>query len=496
MFVSDADTDTKQKSKKGKKKKEKGVITLCTSKHRIFFKKDDDGKEKDNNKKNDDTNKQEWNDGALRTSLYDCQRRCVRIVNAMTRALWQADGLFLDNYYVEHGCYPIGEEHKGEWLMPKENLYQLGRRMEPTLSSGITASLSRQVFNKWGKERFEALILNRRSPPHYNEKNPIPLRSQDYYISKDGSRFVVHFSLTGGRHEGGKEHHMFIAAKDSFQRKALSEIIEGKWKRCNASIGRNHRNQWYILFAYKRKIDKATKGLSAGINRGIKNFLALSAEDGWKWIYEGQDIIAYLHRMQARRRSYQYCAKASSRDGRGRKRLLLDPTEHLRGRAARYRETKNHTIARRLIGECKKRGISFLYIEDFSGIRDGEPSDLVGGKRIWDIIQEWPCYDLMMKIIDKAQQNGIGYQIVPAYYISQRCPNCGAISLEHKNLRRWKLQCSECHKWWNLDVAAAMNILARGTGEWSGDDIIGDKKKQGVTGRKKNKNSDRSKKKD
>lgn len=454
-------TDTKTEKKKGKKKID-GQITRCTSKHRIFFDKPDA--------------KEELNGQRLKSGLYEAQRQSARILNAMQRSLWQADGLFLDNYYMEHREFPVGKENKGKWPMPSENLYQLGRRMEPDLASGITATLSHQVFNKWARERFEALVLNRRSPPHYRDNHPIPLRTQDYFISTDGSKFVVQFSLKGGRHEGGKEYKIYIDPKDSFQKKALlhltGNVPDDEWKLGDASIVRNHRNQWFILFSYKRIIKKAVRGMSAGINRGVRNFVVLSAEDGWKWIYEGQDILAFLHRIQARRRSYQYASKASNRDGRGRRRLLNDPTEHLQGRAQRYRETKNHVIARRLIAECVRRGIGFLYIEDFSGIRNGEPTDLVGGKTVWDLIQEWPCYDLMLKIIDKAEQAGIGHEIVPAHYISQRCPNCGTINPEHKDLRRWRLQCTKCKKWWNLDVAAAKNVLARGKGEWSVDDLV------------------------
>jgi len=51
-----------------------------------------------------------------------------------------------------------------------------------------------------------------------------------------------------------------------------------------------------------------------------------------------------------------------------------------------------------------------------------------------------------------------------------------------------------CERYVNLDVGAAMNVLARGKGEWSVDDYDEELKKQGFKKGKKSKKSNRSKK--
>jgi IS605 OrfB family transposase len=211
--------------------------------------------------------------------------------------------------------------------------------------------------------------------------------------------------------------------------------------------------------AYTARVPKSTSARSAAINRGMKFFLVGLIENGETWFYDGNDIEAYLKQIQSRRKSYQHDSKASGRSGHGRKRILR-PAEKLEAKGQRWRETKCQTVARRFVDWLAKRNIGRLYIEDFSGIRNGPEEALEGGKYVWDRIQEWPYYQLEMRLISCAEEAGIQVIKVDAHKISKTCPKCG--SPADADLRHWKINCPQCGFRRHLDVAAAMNVMARG----------------------------------
>jgi transposase len=225
------------------------------------------------------------------------------------------------------------------------------------------------------------------------------------------------------------------------------------------------RRKWYVTIAYKKLAPViAPSERVAAINRGMCCFLMGVTHDGEQWRYDGNDIESYLKQMQRRRRSYQYDSKASNRWGHGRARTLR-PIETLQGKAERWRQTKCQTIARRFARWCEERQITLVKLEDFSGIRDGLPEKLEGGKFVWDRIQEWPYFQLETRIASCLEEVGIAIERVPAHFISQRCPACGDVRPENTDLRRRRLKCQACGWSRNLDVAAAMNVLIRGGDE-------------------------------
>jgi len=458
--VADAKPEEGEGKRKRKSKgyKKSDVIVRCV-KFQIDFKRAEELRSEEETEKL-----------TVKKACFEAQKGCCRAANAIARKLWEIDGKYVDDFYLEHGRFPT---RKGDaWPIPEGNFYALARKMAPELNAGIAADLSHAVFSKWKKERFQILTQWSRSVPAFRDKNPIPIRRQDYRIEKGEKKneYLVCLSLAAGRHPGGKQFRIPFYLKDRYQRDAMEKIMSGEWVLGAAKVEKNHRGQWFVSFSYQMPKGVSNGVRCAAINRGIKNFLVGVTEDGVKWMYDGGDIEAFLKQVQSRRKGYQYNSKASGRLGRGRKRVLL-PTKVLENMVNGYRRTKNQWIALNFVKYLVKHGIGKIYIEDFSGIRDGEPEKLVGGKAVWDRIQEWPYYALMQCIISKLEEFGIEYE-----------------------MKKWVLHCVSCERYVNLDVGAAMNVLARGKGEWSVDDYDEELKKQGFKKGKKSKKSNRSKK--
>lgn len=394
----------------------------------------------------------------------------AQVANTTIRALWKIDGEALDAFSAEHNRYPKGTE----WKIPRINSYATGRLIAPELSSGIVSAVTRFAENKWAQERYDALVKQTCSPPHFKDTLPIPIRMADSYLRKENGveieattalTYWLGFSLKPGRHSGGKEFRVPLVPRDAVQKLALEKLSSGEWKRGELKIeeDRRHPGKWFARLSYSRIVPKKKEGVTAAINRGIITFVAAVTSSGSQWIYDANDIEAYLKQVQRRRRQYQNDSKASNRWGHGRKRTL-QPIAPLEKKAENWRKTKCQTIARQLAMWMSQKDVSRVFIEDFSGIRNGPIEKLDGGKMVWDRIQEWPYFELQTRLTSCLQEYGIEVETVPASYISQTCPDCGCVSTANVDLKNRLFRCTACKYKSHLDIAAAKNVMARGIG--------------------------------
>jgi len=395
----------------------------------------------------------------LRQALYDVQKYATTASNLVMRAYWRQDAQALDDFQLEHGRLP---KTAAEWPSKRINSYQLIRAGVPLLNTGIASVIARAVETKWYQDRYEVLVRQLKSTPHYRVGMAFPLRAAETRFEKTDTGVIMSFSLRAGRH-GGPEFRVPITWRDDGQKKLLTEIAEGRWKHGNVLIeqDRLRPGKWYARVAYTRFVPKKKEGISAAINRGMVCFLAAVTQTGEPWLYDGHDIESYLRQIKRRRTSYQRDSKASARWGHGRDRTLR-PIKTLQDKGQRWRKTKCQVIARRLATWLAERNVARVYVEDFSGIRDGEPEKLEGGMHVWTRIQEWPYHELQMRLSACLSELGIETIVVSPHYISQTCPRCGHVSEDNRDLKYWKLRCVKCRMTRHLDVAAAINVLARG----------------------------------
>ncbi|MFQ5610025.1 MAG: hypothetical protein ACE5F8_07120, partial [Woeseiaceae bacterium] len=202
-------------------------------------------------------------------ALYNTQRIVARAKNLVTRDYWAADGAALDDFRLENARDPKSKE----WPMHEHNAYGDIRRAFPKLASGIAAQVAREMRTKWRQDRFDALIRCAKSPPHYRDTGPIPVRKQDIAFACTGKNaYAVKLSLRSGRHEGGREFSIEIRARDAHQRKLLSELADkdGTVRHADVKIDRDRKNRWNLRMGYTRRVPLRVTGGAAALNRGIR----------------------------------------------------------------------------------------------------------------------------------------------------------------------------------------------------------------------------------
>lgn len=398
----------------------------------------------------------------LARQLYEAQKKVSRGMNACMTALWLNDSQRLYEYMrANNGQIPKAKD----WPMGNDkrafgdkalNLYDIVNDTSPGLPGHIASLAARGAHQRWQQDRYSSLVRLERSRAYFGERNPIPLRAADTHIERQGNDYLINFFLRAGR---GQRWLARIKPRDDYQKTVLANIASGIWKHGNLHIERDRRKRWFFRITYKRMAPRTSEGKVAAINRGIRVFLACATEDGERWLYDGNDIVAYLKQMQERRKQYQRDAKAAARAGRGRKRILR-PIQHLSDKGGRWRATKCQTIARRLTRWLADRGVKKLLVEDLSNIRDGH----IGNEYVEQLIQEWPFYQLEQRIRSCCEEVGIEVENLPPQFISQQCPQCGDVDEDNRDLKRWKLKCSQCSYSDHLDVAAAKNLIRRQKG--------------------------------
>ncbi len=411
----------------------------------------------------------------LYRALERCRKHCATAANVLVRDLQREDEEHLDAFLLEHGRLPkTGKELP--FPTRKSWGYQLVRKAVPDLASGIASALSKMASAKYKGIRWDALVRQTERPLRYTTRLPIPIRAQEWaragrIVMDDQGRYNVVISFTStSAPDPSLGIDIPLKVKGSHQKRILEHILayiggdrEDGWKPGELKIEQDSKRpgKWYLRLAYQRLIMPRQGGLCAAFHRGMRNMFVIVTEEGETLFDEGRDVEAYLKQMQRRRKHYQRQSKLSGRSGRGRKRILR-PTKPLLEKAARWRRTRAQTAARRAAQWLDARGVTRVYMEDLTGIRHGEPEAPVGGEHVWKRVQEYPLYDHGMRFRNCCDELGIEVVTVDAEYISQRCPECSATSKSHRDLRYWKLRCSRCGFARDLDVAAALNVIARG----------------------------------
>lgn len=433
--------------------------------------------------------------------LYESRNLVAALFNVAVRLYWRIDSALIDRYRLTRGRPPKGPEWgdvevelesevrallRGSELpeAAREELvkaavartksgkpylyaYPVLRAMAPQLQAGLVSNICRVAEQKWRSCRVDALLTQKCSPPHYTSTQPIPLREADYWLKRHGEHFKVGFSIRADHDGKGKEFTLVLRAHDAYERTLLGELADGVTaKKASASIAedRLRPGRWFLTFAYKRKVKRKVGVRAAAINKGLVCFLASVTCDGKQWIYDGDDIEAYLRQIKRRRVQYQHQLKVSRRGGHGRDRVL-QPIERLTGKAERWRKTRCQVIARRFVDWLVTNDIARLYVDDFTGIRDALPEKIEGGKWVWQRIQEWPDYQLQMRIASCCEEEGIDVVVRNPARITTTCPRCDHCSPDNISLKTRRFLCKECQFSRNMDVVAAKNNLRFGEAE-------------------------------
>jgi hypothetical protein len=433
----------------------------------------------------------------LKDALYDVGRMVTTARNVAMRKLYTVDADGLDTYLRTHGAMPKRTE---DWIpiaVPGKSRtyrysYPLMVLSVPRLSTAITAGLARKVDGEWGGDRSDVLIKQIKSPRHYRIGQPIPIPAAVVDLMPEpGGAMRATFALYSTKHEGERSVSLILRPKDARQRKEIADLLAGAAKRPKKRKGekraevpllpgecrhgelvllqdRLRPSRWYVRISYTKSVATAVGGVSAAVTSGLRSFLVATLASGEAWVHDGKEIEATLKQFQRRRKDYQNGSKASARVGHGRERTLT-PTRILEAKGEQWRDTRLQVIAKRLGDWLLARGVTTVFLEDFSGIRDALPEKLIvasgdetRGKWIWDRVQEWPYYRQQLSIASYLDARGVAVFLAAAGRTTTLCPSCGCDSDANRDLKAWRLKCIKCKFSRYLDVAQAMNTLQKG----------------------------------
>ena len=216
---------------------------------------------------------------------------------------------------------------------------------------------------------------------------------------------------------------MPISWRDDGQKKLLTEIADGTWKHGNVLIEQDRLRPGKVVRARRlHALRGEEERRDLGRHQSRDDMLPRGGHADGRALALRRPRHRGLPRPdQAAPAGYQRDSKASSRWGHGR-----DPDapadQGPPGQGQRWRKTKCRVIARRLATWLAERNVARVYVEDFSGIRDGEPERLEGGLHVWTRIQEWPYHELQMRLSACLAELGIETIVVSRTTSPRRAP--------------------------------------------------------------------------
>ena len=195
-----------------------------------------------------------------------------------------------------------------------------------------------------------------------------------------------------------------------------------------------------------------------GVDLGVSTAYYTATNFSYDRFYElGGDIEAFRKKTEAerwkRKKQRAVCGDGSIGHGRTKR---MRPVEDISDKIARYRDTKNHLMARKIVSEAKRLNCGVIQMEDLTGISEENL-----------FLKSWSYYDLQQKVKSKALEEGITVRMVEPAYTSQRCSQCGHIAEENRPKNpSWSLfKCTRCGYETNADYNAARNIATPGIAE-------------------------------
>jgi putative transposase len=131
------------------------------------------------------------------------------------------------------------------------------------------------------------------------------------------------------------------------------------------------------------------------------------------------------------------------------------------GTEARFAADVNHRISKTIVAEAERTGRGAA-LEDLEGIRDRARSR----KPQRAALHSWSFHQLGSFIAYKARLAGVPVVFVDPAYTSLGCSSCGHVAKENRPTRD-AFACCRCGLSLPADLNAAINIAARGAGDWA-----------------------------
>lgn len=385
--------------------------------------------------------------------LSDIQYAVWRIKNKSVNMAWDWQQ-FSFGYNERFGEYPSQSKVLGKTMVNDiiGNTKELGYFM----SSGIYSESSREIVMAFERDKI-GIAKGRAIIPNPNSDKSFPIRAKqikelERVNKKKYNAKLSLLSRKGAKERGVKTQVPVVLRTGPGASDILDRIIEGEYKLCDSRIGKV-KNKFYLLVTYKfeKEVEERDKTRIMGVDLGIANFAytAFSFDNWLRYNIEGNEILEFKRRVEARRKSMQRQSKyaGKGRRGRGRK-TLLKPIEKLRGKVNNFKRTTNHKYSKYIVDLADKHNCGVIQMEDLSGIKNND----------------WTYYEFQNYVEYKAKERGIEVRKVNPLYTSQRCSCCGYIAKNNrpnskdKRIPQNKFECVICGYKTHADFNAAKNI--------------------------------------
>lgn len=383
--------------------------------------------------------------------LSDIQYAVWRIKNKAVSMAWDWQQ-FSFGYNERFGEYPKAKEIIGKTLSP--DIYGEVKEFGAEVASYITDAAVQEAVKKFDNEKKDVLA-GRQAVSQYRRDGSFPVRKKQITGLEriNSKKYRVKLSLLSK--EGAKERDCKTQVPVTLRTGAganviLDRIIDGTYKLCDSRISKV-KTKFYLLITYQFEKEKviSDKSRVMGVDLGIVKsaYMAFNFDDCLRYDIDGNEIIAFRQRVEARRNSMLRQSKYAGEGRRGRGRAtLLKPIEKLRDRVANFRRTTNHKYSKYIVEMAVKHGCGVIQMENLSGINERDK-----------FMKQWSYYELQQFVEYKAKEKGIEVRYVDPKYTSQRCSCCGYIAKGNRT-KQADFECVICGYKANADFNAAKNI--------------------------------------
>jgi len=223
------------------------------------------------------------------------------------------------------------------------------------------------------------------------------------------------------------------------------------------------RRRWYACISFEAS-EKAVRGewsavprrplrgLTAGVDIGVNNLMAVYVENGSSRLVNGRPLKAVSHYWRRRIAEYQSTLN----------RYGLKTSRRLRSMYSKWRRQVKSYIDAKV-----RQTVEWLFRVGVSTIKVGYPRYIAQERGTFDDVHVWTYGYLLRRISEVAEEYGISVIYVDEAYTSSKCPlhgdGCG------KRVKRGLFKCTTLGRAFNADLVGAFNILitpspARGRG--------------------------------
>jgi putative transposase len=221
------------------------------------------------------------------------------------------------------------------------------------------------------------------------------------------------------------------------------------------------KRKWYahISFTVEEKLDgrklvklpRKPKGdLSAGIDLGVNNLMAVYVENGESFLVNGRPLKSIAFYWQKRIGEYQ---SRLNKSGAKTSRKLKIMHERAKLQAKHY----INTVVRQAVMRLYELGVSRIVVGYPKGISRNSDK---GRKQNYLLSHVWRFNYVIKRLTEVAEEYGIEVVVVDEAFTSQSCPLCGQ---RHSNGRisRGLFECHGEGVVMNADLVGAFNILKK-----------------------------------